>query len=117
MTEFSPGYLTAQLDELAGIACPCGTSRRAFTVPGNEVASLHLVEISKDARSHYHKRMTEIYYVLQGKGELELDGARIPVRPGSAVLIQPGTRHRAIGELKILNVAIPVFDEADEWFD
>ena len=115
--EVSPKYLIARLDEIEGIPCPCGTSRRAFKVPGNDVASMHLVEISKDARAHYHKRMTEIYYVLEGEGELELDGDRVPLRPGVAVLIRPGTRHRALGELQILNVAIPVFDEEDEWFD
>ena len=26
-------------------------------------------------------------------------------------------RHRAIGKLKIVNIPIPAFDEADEWFD
>jgi len=34
-----------------------------------------------------------------------------------AVLIRPGTRHRAVGRMKILNVVIPPFDKADEWFD
>lgn len=81
------------------------------------VASLHIVEISADARTHYHKRLTEIYYILEGEGEMELDGARHPVRPGDAVLIKPGCRHRAIGRLRVLNVPIPAFDPADEWFD
>jgi len=113
----APKYLVAQLDEIEGTPCPCGVSKRAFLVPENEVASIHLVEISQDAPAHYHKRMTEIYYVLEGEGELELDGGRESIRPGSVVLIPPGTRHRAVGTLKILNVAIPAFDEKDEWFD
>ena len=61
--------------------------------------------------------MTEIYVVLEGVGEMELDGERVPVRPMSSVMIKPGCRHRAIGKLKILNIAIPKFDPADEWFD
>ncbi len=61
--------------------------------------------------------MTEIYYVLEGEGRFELDGDLVPVRPGSAVLIQPGCRHRAVGRLKIINVPIPTFDPGDEWFD
>lgn len=113
----SPKYLFAQLDEIKGVPCPCGTSRRAFKAPGNDTASIHMVEISHDARAHYHKRMTEIYYVLQGEGKMELDGELLAVRPGSAILIRPGTRHRAIGELRILNIVIPPFDEEDEWFD
>lgn len=78
---------------------------------------MHLVEISVDARAHYHKRMTEIYYVLEGSGEIELDGERLAIQAGDSILIKPGCRHRAIGELKILNTAIPAFDAADEWFD
>ncbi|MFO0845247.1 MAG: hypothetical protein U0797_23170 [Gemmataceae bacterium] len=41
----------------------------------------------------------------------------MPVRPGSAVMIPPGVRHRAVGRMKILNVVAPPFDPADEWFE
>jgi mannose-6-phosphate isomerase-like protein (cupin superfamily) len=61
--------------------------------------------------------MTEIYVVLEGNGHLELDGEKVPLRPFTAVMIKPGCRHRAVGELRILNIAIPAFDPADEWFD
>ena len=110
-------YLLAQLDEIDGQPCPCGTTRRGFISPDNSVASVHQVDISSDARSHYHRSMTEIYVVLEGEGELELDGERIPVRPMTSIMIKPGCRHRAIGKLKILNIAIPRFDPHDEWFD
>ncbi len=110
-------YLIAQLDELTPTACPCGTTRRAFAQPGENAASVHLVEIKQDARTHYHKGMTEIYVVLEGEGEMELDGKRFPVKPMTAVYIKPGCRHRAIGNLKIINLPVPAFDEKDEWFD
>ena len=110
-------YLVAQLDQLPPQPCPCGTTRRAFASGENSVASVHQVEIHEDARTHYHKGMTEIYVVLEGVGEMELDGERVPVRPMSSIMIKPGCRHRAIGKLKILNIAIPAFDPADEWFD
>ena len=106
----------AQLDHLDPVRCPCGWARRAFA-GGDHPASLHLVRIEADAQVHYHKKMTEIYVVLEGEGELELDGARIPVRPMSAVLIKPGCRHRAIGRLTLLNIPIPAFNPADEHFD
>ena len=110
-------YHVAQLDSIDPVQCPCGWARRAFALPENSVATLHLVEIQEDARAHYHKRMTEIYLVLEGKGHLELDGEKIELKPMTAVLIKPGCRHRAIGKLKIINVPIPAFDENDEWFD
>ena len=76
-----------------------------------------MVQIEADAQVHYHRRMTEIYIVLEGEGWLELDGEKVPLRPLSAIMIKPGCRHRAIGKLKIINVPIPAFDPEDEWFD
>lgn len=112
-----PSYFISQLDELPPQACPCGVTRRAFVGVRDNVASVHVVDIKEDSRVHYHKRMTELYVVLEGEGEMELDGTRIPVRPMTAIYIKPGCRHRAIGKLRILNIPVPAFDEADEWFD
>ena len=53
------------------------------------MASLHKVEIKQDSKVHYHKRMTEIYLVLEGEGHLELDGELVPVRPMTTVYIKP----------------------------
>jgi hypothetical protein len=50
-------------------------------------------------------------------GAIELDGQRVKVWAGHAVLIRPGVRHRAIGRMSILNVVVPPFDPAGEWFD
>ena len=110
-------FQIAQLDEVFPTRCPCGWARRAFAGLQGNVASLHLVDIEEDSRAHYHKKMTEIYLVLDGVGYIELDGQQFPVRPMSAIYIQPGCRHRAIGKMKIINVPIPAFDPADEWFD
>lgn len=110
-------YLISQLDRMPPQRCPCGFTQRAFADGTGNVASLHVVDIQEDSRTHYHKKMTEIYLVLEGEGQMELDGELIPVRPMTAIYIRPGCRHRAIGKLKIVNVPVPAFDEADEWFD
>lgn len=110
-------YKVAQMDEIPAAACPCGSTRRAFVEPDNPVATIHMVDISADSRTHYHKRLTEIYLVLEGEGFLELDGDRIPVKPMTAIFIQPGCRHRAVGRMRIVNIPVPAFDPEDEWFD
>ncbi len=110
-------YMIAHLDDINSVKCPCGFSRRAFISPDNPVATLHLVDITEDARAHYHKKLTEIYLVLEGAGYIELDGERVPVRPLTAILIKPGCRHRAAGKIRIANIPIPAFDPKDEWFD
>lgn len=112
-------YQLAQLDELDPVRCPCGFTRRAFVTPDNPVATLHLVQIAVDSRVHYHKKLTEIYLILEVEGEayMELDGERIPVKPLTAILIKPGCRHRAVGRMRIVNMPVPAFDPHDEWFD
>lgn len=117
-----PRYQVTRIDDLSLTDCPCGQSRRAFIDDLDRVASLHVVEVTTDSRTHYHKRLTELYYVLEGEGEIELDGDRRPLTPGVAVLIKPGCRHRAYpvaegGRLRVLNVPVPAFDPDDEWFD
>lgn len=110
-------FQIAQLDELAPTRCPCGFARRAFADLPGAAASVHVVDILEDSRTHYHKRMTEIYVVLEGEGQMELEGRLFTVRPLTAIYIPPGCRHRAVGRLKLLNIPIPAFDETDEWFD
>ncbi|UCF96716.1 MAG: cupin domain-containing protein [Spirochaetaceae bacterium] len=108
--------LIADLEATPPVECPCGQARRAFLVPGNSAASIHLVDIKIDPEVHYHEQHTEIYYVLEGEGLIELDGEKSPVKPGTAILIPPGVRHRTLGRIRLLNVPIPPFDPADEHF-
>ncbi len=110
-------YEFVQMDDIEAVHCPCGWSRRAFATPDNPVATMHVVDIADDSRAHYHKRLTELYFVLEGEGHMELDGQLVPVRPMSALLIKPLCRHRAVGKMRILNVPVPAFDPDDEWFD
>jgi mannose-6-phosphate isomerase-like protein (cupin superfamily) len=110
-------YRVVHMDELDAVGCPCGSAKRAFGEDPDQIATLHVVNIKADSQTHYHKKLTELYFVLEGEGQMELDGRRVDIRPGSAIMIKPGCRHRAIGNLKILNVPIPAFDPEDEWFD
>jgi mannose-6-phosphate isomerase-like protein (cupin superfamily) len=105
------------MTDIDGVDCPCGSSRRAFADDPDRVLSLHMVDIKTDAAVHYHKKLTEVYYVLEGEGHMELDGERVPVGPGSAILIKTGCRHRAVGQLRVLVIPVPAFDPEDEWFD
>jgi len=110
-------YIIEQLDEIKPLTCPCGQARRAFVGDKDHRATMHIVEISKDSRVHYHKKLTEVYLVLEGEGHIELDGESFPIRPFTSIMIKPYCRHRAVGNLKIANVVIPAFDPGDEWFD
>ena len=112
----SARYRVAQLDEIPAVPCPCGQTRRAFVADDNPVATIHMVDISADSRPHFHKKLTEIYLVLEGEGHMELDGEIVPLKPLTTVLIKPGCRHRAVGNLRIVNIPVPAFDPTDEHF-
>jgi len=72
----------------------------------------HAVDID-GAKPHYHKRSTELYYVLEGEGEVVLDGVASPVAKGSLVHIPPGVVHGARGQMRVLVVGIPDIAEDD----
>jgi mannose-6-phosphate isomerase-like protein (cupin superfamily) len=113
------GYEIADFATLSGVACPCGSARRAFKDVDDFPGTIHRTEISVDARLHHHKRLTETYYILEcgEDARVQLDDVVIPVKPGQLILIRPGTRHRAIGKMTVLIIVLPKFDPDDEWFD
>jgi mannose-6-phosphate isomerase-like protein (cupin superfamily) len=75
----------------------------------------HAVDID-GARAHYHKRSTELYYVLEGEGTVTLDGVAHIVRKGSIVHIPPGVIHSAKGQVRVLVVGIPDIADDDLFF-
>ena len=113
------GYEVLDFTQLPAVACPCGSARRGFADLQDFPATIHVTDISADARLHYHRRLTETYFILDcgPDAQMQLDGESIPLRPQMCVLIRPGTRHRAVGRMKVLIVVLPKFDPQDEWFD
>ena len=68
---------------------------------------------------HRHGETEEIYFLLAGEGEIEVDGDRRDVRPGDAILIPPGAWHqiRARGEdLRFLCACAPAYRHEDTFF-
>lgn len=78
-------------------------------------AWVHAVDID-GAKVHYHRRSTELYYVLEGEGIVRLDEVDHPVRKGSVVHIPPGVRHGAVGRMRVLVVGIPDIADDDVFF-
>jgi mannose-6-phosphate isomerase-like protein (cupin superfamily) len=106
-------------DDLPAVECPCGTARRALLERADLPFTFHRTEITENARTHYHRALTETYYILECGAEaaMELDDVRFKVQTGDCIVIPPGTRHRAVGKMTVLILVYPKFDAADEWFD
>ena len=105
-------YLLAQLDQLPGVPCPCGVSRRAFGGDPDKIATVHYLEIRPDNVVHYHKKLTEIYIILEGSGHLELDGAQLAVNEGIFIGYSAKRRqtlHRVKSQTPIFRLLGPRF--------
>ena len=67
----------------------CGWRDRLISREDQEVAAwAHAVDID-GALPHFHRRATELYYVLEGEGTVTLDNVEHRVRKGSLVHIPP----------------------------
>ncbi|NNF58247.1 MAG: cupin domain-containing protein [Rhodothermaceae bacterium] len=44
---------------------------------------------------HFHKRMTEVFYVLEGEVHFTFDNETVVARPGVTVTVPPGVMHEA----------------------
>lgn len=95
----------------------CGWRHRLISREdeGRVAAWAHAVDID-GAREHYHRRSAELYYVLEGEGEVVLDGKAHAVCKGSMVHIPPGVIHGARGRMRVLVIGVPDIADEDLYF-
>jgi mannose-6-phosphate isomerase-like protein (cupin superfamily) len=77
------------------------------------------LEPGRATRRHYHARSEEIYLIVEGGGELEIDGDLRQVSSGDAILIPPGSWHelRAGAEgVRLLCCCVPAYSDDDTFF-
>lgn len=105
------------------------TAVESFTTKdGSTIRELHHTALQSLAEAtlgageatdrHYHGATEEIYFVLEGRGELEVAGERGEVGPGDAILIPPGAWHeiRALDPLRFLCCCAPPYGHEDTYF-
>jgi mannose-6-phosphate isomerase-like protein (cupin superfamily) len=92
-TASARGYLVRKVQDAPTVPSECGQSTRPLTYPDTTVCNLHVTFI-KDSTKHYHRKCTEVYYILQGRGKMELNDDLVDVEPGTVVYIEPYTSHR-----------------------
>ena len=73
------------------------------------------------SRPHRLKTSSEVYFILEGRGRMEIDGESAKVGPGMAIYIPPGsTQHienRGDGPLAFLCIVHPSWKKEDEVLD
>ena len=68
---------------------------------------------------HYHRQAEEIYYITEGEGLMEVDGAERRVGVGDAVLIPPGVWHQLTAGtegVRLLCCCAPPYRHDDTFF-
>lgn len=111
------GYLIKRLAEAPTIPCPCGQSTRPLTRADTAVCNFHITFI-QDSVKHYHKECTEVYYILEGRGKMELNDDVVEVEPGMLIYIEPGTPHclRSAEGVRTIVFGVPALQPDDEYF-
>ena len=66
------------------------------------------------SREHYHTSAEEVYLVLDGRGDVRIDGETLAIGPGDVIEIIAGQRHklwqRGEGDLVLLVTCAPPYN-------
>lgn len=86
-----------------------GTKNKPVDVLHVSVNEEHEREFS-NSESHF------IYYIIKGRGSFWVDGEQIKVEPSDLVHIKPGDRIYYRGDMEMLLVTTPPYDEANDTY-
>jgi mannose-6-phosphate isomerase-like protein (cupin superfamily) len=68
-------------------------------------------------QEHYHIKTEEIYYITHGHGRMRIEGELREVKPGDAIAISPGQKHKIWNTgaevLRLLCTCAPAYEDAD----
>ena len=70
---------------------------------------------------HHHRQSEELYFILEGKGMMEVNGEMRQVSPGDGILIPAGAWHQIraseTAPLQFLCCCSPPYSHEDTYFD
>ena len=96
----------------------CGLMRKLTGITDSKSMDFAHVTIRAPTKRHFHKKLTEVYFVLKGAINVDLDGKTEHLKRGQMVMILPNTKHKAWKTTKtdaeILVVCSPPWSEEDE---
>lgn len=84
----SPAFTTKDGSEIRELLAHRNSAIRQQSLAEARVAPGIVTE------AHYHRLTEEIYYVLEGRGRMTIDGHSREVGPGDAIAIPPGAVHQ-----------------------
>jgi len=109
-------FIIRRLGEIPTERGVCGWRKTLVTSDDTPAANVSHLTID-DSKYHYHREMTEFYYVLSGGGTITLDGEKRTIAAGDLVVIKPGVWHTSEGEMEVLILGVPAGERTDVWFE
>ena len=97
-----------------------GSTVRELMHAGEQSLAEASLEPGQATERHYHAASEELYYLLAGEGEMEIDGECARVVPGDVIQIPPGARHQITADatgLRFLCCCSPPYRHEDTFFD
>ncbi len=108
------------LDRVESFVTKDGSFIRELHHTGAQSLAEATLEPGQATERHYHRATEEIYFVIKGSGDMEVDGRTERVRPGDAILIPACAWHTLVNdgtsELRILCCCVPPYSDADTFF-
>jgi len=75
------------------------------------------VPVGGSTMEHFHAKTEEIYYITAGAGRMRIGSEMREVKPGDAIAIPPGSRHKIWNTggqiLKLLCCCAPAYEHSD----
>lgn len=91
-------------------------SHRNSVIRNQSLAEARL-PVDGSTQEHFHPLTEEIYYITHGTGWIRIGDMERDVRPGDAIAIPPGTRHKlwntGTETLRLLCCCAPAYEHQD----
>jgi len=107
----APAFITKDGSEIRELL-----AHRNSVIRNQSLAEARL-PVGASTQEHYHPKAEEIYYITHGGGRMRIAGETRDVKPGDAIAIPPGQRHKLWNTgretLRLLCCCSPGYEHSD----
>lgn len=106
-----PAFITKDGSEIRELL-----AHRNSAIRHQSLAEARLL-VGASTQEHFHPRAEEIYYITHGTGRMRIASETRDVKPGDAIAIPPGQRHKlwntGTETLRLLCCCAPAYEHSD----